>query len=69
MKINKLLLDTHIFLWWRANDPQLQGAARSAIAAADEGLSLRQLVGGLVNWYPSTFINIHNFNQIYPISC
>ena len=35
MKINKLLLDTHAFLWWRANDPLLQGAARSAIAVAD----------------------------------
>ena len=35
MKINKLLLDTYVFLWWRANDPILQGAARSAIAGAD----------------------------------
>ena len=35
MRINKLLLDTHVFLWWRANDPILQGAARSAIAGAD----------------------------------
>lgn len=35
MRINKLLLDTHVFLWWRANDPQLQGAAKSAIAGAD----------------------------------
>jgi PIN domain nuclease of toxin-antitoxin system len=35
MKINKLLLDTHVFLWWRANDPILRRAARSAIADAD----------------------------------
>ena len=35
MRINKLLLDTHVFLWWRANAPLLQGAARSAIADAD----------------------------------
>ncbi len=35
MRINKLLLDTHVFLWWRADDPLLQGAARSAIADAD----------------------------------
>ncbi len=35
MKINKLLLDTHVFLWWRANDPILPRAARSAIADAD----------------------------------
>jgi PIN domain nuclease of toxin-antitoxin system len=35
MKINKLLLDTHVFLWWRADDPFLQDSARSAIADAD----------------------------------
>ncbi len=35
MRINKLLLDTHVFLWWRSNDPLLQGAAKSAIASAD----------------------------------
>ena len=35
MRTNKLLLDTHVFLWWRANDPLLQAAARSAIADAD----------------------------------
>ncbi len=35
MRINKLLLSTHVFLWWRANDPLLQGVARSAIADAD----------------------------------
>ncbi|MGD9194361.1 MAG: type II toxin-antitoxin system VapC family toxin [Desulfobacterales bacterium] len=35
MKINKLLLDTHVFLWWRANDPLLHEAAISAIANAD----------------------------------
>jgi PIN domain nuclease of toxin-antitoxin system len=35
MRINKLLLDSHVFLWWRANDPLLQVAARSAIADAD----------------------------------
>jgi PIN domain nuclease of toxin-antitoxin system len=35
MRKNKLLLDTHVFLWWRANDPLLQVAARSAIADAD----------------------------------
>ncbi len=35
MRINKLLLDTHVFLWWRANDRLLQEPARSAIAEAD----------------------------------
>ncbi len=29
-----LLLDTHVFLWWRANDPQLNAGAREAIATA-----------------------------------
>jgi PIN domain nuclease of toxin-antitoxin system len=27
-----LLLDTHVFLWWRTNDPRLSAAAREAIA-------------------------------------
>lgn len=35
MKVNKLLLDTHVFLWWRMNDPLLRKDARSAIADAD----------------------------------
>jgi len=29
-----LLLDTHVFLWWRTNDPQLNEGAREAIATA-----------------------------------
>ena len=29
-----LLLDTHVFLWWRINDPQLNADAREAIATA-----------------------------------
>jgi len=29
-----LLLDTHVFLWWRTNDPQLNASAREAIATA-----------------------------------
>jgi PIN domain nuclease of toxin-antitoxin system len=35
MKTNKLLLDTHVFLWWRVNDPRLGENAISAIADAD----------------------------------
>jgi hypothetical protein len=35
MRINSLLLDTHVFLWWRADDPQLQDAARSTIPDTD----------------------------------
>ena len=34
MKITNLLLDTHVFLWWRADDPRLQESARSAISDA-----------------------------------
>jgi PIN domain nuclease of toxin-antitoxin system len=31
----RLLLDTHAFLWWRADDPRLGTVARDAIAMAD----------------------------------
>jgi PIN domain nuclease of toxin-antitoxin system len=31
---DRLLLDTHVFLWWRTNDRRLSPAARSAIAEA-----------------------------------
>ena len=31
----RLLLDTHAFLWWRANDRRLPRRAREAIANAD----------------------------------
>ena len=31
----KLLLDTHAFLWWRANDRRLGRHARAAIGQAD----------------------------------
>ncbi len=30
-----LLLDTHVFLWWRADDRRLGRAARTAIVEAD----------------------------------
>lgn len=35
MTPQRLLLDTHVFLLWRADDPQLEAAAREAIAHAD----------------------------------
>lgn len=31
----KLLLDTHVFLWWRLGSPRVRGPARAAIAGAD----------------------------------
>jgi PIN domain nuclease of toxin-antitoxin system len=33
--VNVLLLDTHVFLWWRANDARLSTSARQAIASAE----------------------------------
>lgn len=31
----RLLLDTHLMLWWQTGDPRLSGEARSAVDAAD----------------------------------
>jgi PIN domain nuclease of toxin-antitoxin system len=32
---NRLLLDTHVFIWWRENNRRLGSDARAAIARAD----------------------------------
>lgn len=32
---NRLLLDTHVFLWWQVDDPRLSQDARDAIASAE----------------------------------
>jgi PIN domain nuclease of toxin-antitoxin system len=32
---DRILLDTHVFLWWKENNPRLALAARDAIAKAD----------------------------------
>ena len=34
----RLLLDTHVFIWWRQNHPRLRKEARNAISIADEVL-------------------------------
>lgn len=34
----RLLLDTHVLLWWLADDPTLSRPARQAIAAADSAV-------------------------------
>lgn len=34
-KTDLLLLDTHVFLWWRAASPPLGDAAKEAVARAD----------------------------------
>ena len=31
----RLLLDTHVFIWWRVNSPRLGASARQAIATAE----------------------------------
>lgn len=35
MRTGSLLLDTHVLLWWRADDRRLGDEARQAIATAD----------------------------------
>jgi PIN domain nuclease of toxin-antitoxin system len=35
MRGARLLLDTHVFLWWRADDRRVRPPAREVIAAAD----------------------------------
>jgi PIN domain nuclease of toxin-antitoxin system len=36
----KLLLDTHVLLWWLADDPSLTDDIRSAVAAQDNVVSV-----------------------------
>lgn len=36
----KLLLDTHVFLWWLADDPRLSATLRRAIADADNNCAI-----------------------------
>ena len=52
----KILLDTHIFLWWLADDSRLAPAFRAAISEAEEAtvstasiweISLKQQIGKL----------------------
>jgi PIN domain nuclease of toxin-antitoxin system len=35
MNLDRLLLDTHVFLWWRTSHPRLKRNVRDAIAAAE----------------------------------
>jgi len=35
MAVSRLLLDTHVFLWWRSDSRKLIASARRAIAEAD----------------------------------
>ena len=40
----RLLLDTHVFLWWAADDPQLGNGARNAIASPDSYVAVSAVV-------------------------
>ena len=56
----RLLLDTHVLLWWWANDPQLSEAARTAMldetnevhvsAASAWEIATKQRIGKLPMW-------------------
>ena len=35
VQTHRLLLDTHVFLWWRGKDRRLRNPARAAIAEAE----------------------------------
>jgi PIN domain nuclease of toxin-antitoxin system len=41
----RFLLDTHTFLWWTADDPQLSGSARAAIAHGENEVYLSAVSG------------------------
>jgi len=41
----RILLDTHVFLWWLADDPQLSANAREVIEDADNELLLSAASG------------------------
>jgi PIN domain nuclease of toxin-antitoxin system len=40
----RLLLDTHVFLWWLANDPELSDEATDAIASVDSFVAVSAAV-------------------------
>ena len=40
----RLLLDTHAFLWWATDDPQLRTEARAAIASPDSFVAISAAV-------------------------
>ncbi len=41
----RLLLDTHVFLWWRADAPQLSRAAREALSDPRHDVFVSAVVG------------------------
>ena len=71
----RLLLDTHVLLWWLADDPSLSGEAKKGISAADSSVfvsaasawevSIKQALGKLEA--PSDLvrqIEVHRFEPL-----
>lgn len=71
----RLLLDTHVLLWWLANDPSLGGEAKEGISASDSSvfvsaasaweISIKQALGKLEA--PSDLvrqIEVHRFEPL-----
>ena len=71
----RLLLDTHVLLWWLADDPSLSGEAKEGVSAADSSvfvsaasaweISIKQALGKLEA--PSDLvrqIEVHRFEPL-----
>ncbi len=43
--MRRLLLDTHVFLWWLADDPALGGETRAVIGAGDNTVFVSAVTG------------------------
>jgi PIN domain nuclease of toxin-antitoxin system len=72
----RLLLDTHVLLWWMADDPALSAASRVAIAAAENlivvsaasiwEIRTKQAIGKLD--LPSEFADVLSRQAFEPLS-
>ena len=71
----RLLLDTHVLLWWLANDPSLGEEARESISASDSSvfvsaasaweISIKQALGKLDA--PSDLVRQIELNRFEPL--
>ncbi len=48
--MRKYLLDTHVILWWLANDPKLSDAARQVLADPGNTLHASSVSGYEISW-------------------
>lgn len=48
--MKKYLLDTHVILWWLANDPKLSGAAQRVLADPGNTLLVSSVSGYEIAW-------------------